>query len=340
MEEKIAQPCFKSNIRIVSSAPNKIRADAIVRDLTASFGAYNTVDKNMLKKAKESSFFRKFLWKTPVAKQMNKTLYRIYDNREETILSCEEVAQLWHVPDSRYNRNPLIEWLPTKVFPAPVNIPHEGILLGKNIYRGQSRPIYINGEDRFRHFYVIGQTGQGKSSIALTMAIQDIEQGNGLCVMDPHGELADDLISYIPQSRAKDLIYFNAADEEYPIGLNIMEPRNDGEKDKIASELNSIFLKLYGEEAWAPILQEWCMQAALALMDDDIDGSSITDIVAMFTNEDFRAKKLTRCKNMISRNWWEKNFAQTSAEEKARILPWFSSKFNSFISNGIMRNMV
>jgi hypothetical protein len=129
MEEKIAQPCFKSNIRIMSNAPTKARADAIIRDLSASFGAYNTVDKNMLRKKKETSFFRKYIWKTPITKEINKTLYRLYDDKEETILSCEEVAQLWHVPDSRYNRNPLIEWSTSKVFPAPVNIPTQGILL-------------------------------------------------------------------------------------------------------------------------------------------------------------------------------------------------------------------
>ncbi|MEA3304784.1 MAG: type IV secretory system conjugative DNA transfer family protein [Patescibacteria group bacterium] len=198
----------------------------------------------------------------------------------------------------------------------------------------------MNNEDRFRHLYVIGQTGQGKSSIALTMARQDIEQGKGLCIMDPHGELADDILNYIPKERAEDVIYFNAGDEEFPIGLNLLEPKSDAEKDFLSNEFNAMFIKLYGADIWSPRLQEYGQMAALTLMDDEEEGGAITDLVALFTNEEFRNKKRAKVKNEIVRLWWDKTFDSMGDKEKQEIIPYFSAKFNSFVSNGLMRNIV
>ena len=112
---------------------------------------------------------------------------------KKMILSCEELASLFHVPNIRFNKYPCIAWQNYKMAPSPPNIPDEGILLGHNIYRGEKKEIRMKTEDRFRHFYVIGQTGTGKSSILQTMIRQDLKNGNGVCVIDPHGSLIEDI---------------------------------------------------------------------------------------------------------------------------------------------------
>lgn len=334
IEQKIGQPCFATNIRLVASSPNTVRVKTILRDIASALGHFNTIELNSFSAKKPSKVIQ------TRRKKLNKTLFRMWIPSETAILSVEELAQLYHFPDSRFNKSNLISFQQSKVFPPPENLPNNGILLGHNVYRGRVTPVYVHNEDRFRHFYVIGQTGQGKSSVALTMARQDIEKGNGICVMDPHGELAEDIIDYIPKERAEDVIYFNAGDENFPLGINLLEPKNDTEKDLLASELNNIFLKLYGSEIWSPTLQEWGMQAALALMDDEEEGGSITDIVPMFTNKEFQQKKRERIKNEIVKMWWDNTHDKSSQQEKERILPFFSSKFNSFVANSTMRNIV
>lgn len=128
---------------------------------------------------------------------------------------------------------------------APINIPIEGLLLGTNTYQGVTKNIYLKTEDRFRHFYVVGQTGTGKSSILQAMARQDIRAGRGIAVIDPHGDLAKDLLPFVPKSRSEDIIYFDPADMARPLGINILEAGSDDEKQIVAQDALNIMIKLF-----------------------------------------------------------------------------------------------
>src|SRR5581483_9926188 len=125
------------------------------------------------------------------------------------LLGTTELASFFHLPNIKYNRAETIKWQNFKLAPAPKNIPEEGLFLGQNMFRGEKKKIFMKNEDRFRHFYIIGQTGTGKSSIIQLMARQDFNNGAGVCVVDPHGSLIEDLLPYIPRSRADAIIYFN-----------------------------------------------------------------------------------------------------------------------------------
>ena len=153
--------------------------------------------------------------------------------KKRDILSSEELASLFHLPDTRFNKTPGIHWQNFKIAPAPKNIPEEGLFIGHNHFRGITTDIHLKREDRFRHFYVIGQTGTGKSSIFQVMARQDLRNNEGIAVVDPHGSLIDDLLPFVPRKRADDVIYFNPADQDRPMGLNLLEADNDDEKDTI-----------------------------------------------------------------------------------------------------------
>jgi len=133
------------------------------------------------------------------------------------ILNTEEIASLFHFPHIKYNKTPEIKWQNFKIVKAPSDIPKEGLLLGHNVHRGSKKEIRIKTEDRFRHFYVIGQTGTGKSSILQVMARQDLINGEGIAVIDPHGDLVKDLLPFIPRERADDVIVFDPSDEQRPI---------------------------------------------------------------------------------------------------------------------------
>ncbi len=170
-------------------------------------------------------------------------------------------------------------------------------------------------EDRFRHFYVIGQTGTGKSSILTVMARQDLRAGRGLAIMDPHGDLAKDLVNYIPKSRAEDLVYFDPGDLSRPMGLNLLEAKTDDEKQMVVSDSTNIMIKLFGNEIFGPRIQDYFRNGCLTLLDYP-QGGAITDIVRLFTDESFQRERRTTLKNPIVRSWWDHTYAKMGDREK------------------------
>ena len=202
-----------------------------------------------------------------------------------------ELASLWHFPSIKYNKMDTIKWQNYKFAPAPKNVPADGMFLGMNAYRGEKRKIYMNNEDRFRHFYIIGQTGTGKSSIIQLMARQDFHSGKGLCIIDPHGSLIEDLMPYIPRERANDVIYFNPSDMERPMGLNLLEGKTPEERDLIALDAMNMMVKMFGEEIFGPRIQDYFRNGCLTLMEDEEEGGAITDLVKLFTDDEWQSTK-------------------------------------------------
>ncbi|OIO53908.1 hypothetical protein AUJ46_04085 [Candidatus Peregrinibacteria bacterium CG1_02_54_53] len=219
-------------------------------------------------------------------------------------------------------------------------MPEEGVLLGVNSHRGEKKKIFIKNEDRFRHFYIIGQTGTGKSSILQIMARQDFHSGKGVCVIDPHGSLIEDLLPYIPRERADDVIYFNPADTERPMGLNLLEGKTQEEKDLIALDAMNMMVKMFGNEVFGPRIQDYFRNGCLTLMEDEEEGGAITDLVKLFTDEEWQKYKVTKVKNPIVRSFWEKQMAMTGQREKQEMIPYFAAKFGQFYTNTLMRNIV
>lgn len=198
----------------------------------------------------------------------------------------------------------------------------------------------MKNEDRFRHFYVIGQTGTGKSSVIQLMARQDFHNNKGICVVDPHGSLIEDLIPYIPRERADDVIYFNPADVERPMGLNMLEGKNEEERDLIALDAMNMMVKMFGEEIFGPRIQDYFRNGCLTLMSDEEEGGAITDLVRLFTDDEWQKYKVTRVKNPIVKAFWEKQMAQTGQREKQEMIPYFAAKFGQFTTNTLIRNIV
>jgi hypothetical protein len=216
----------------------------------------------------------------------------------------------------------------------------DGILLGVNIYRNNLNPVYMKRNDRSRHHYCIGKSGTGKSVLLQTLARQDIWNGDGLCVIDPHGDLAEDILAYIPKERAKDLVYFDAGNEERPMGLNLYEINTLDEADKVVNDATEIFLKMFGPEVFGPRLQEYFKYGSLTLLEDFEDRPTLLDVVRLFTDDAYREIKLKKVTNPVVRNRWEKTFNAMGDREKQEIIPYFSAKFVSFNTNRIMRNII
>ena len=333
---------FDAIIRIVASAPNQARTQNITNSIVASMQQFTAPAHNSFwmteyhsnRKLIESFIFRNFKRGWIASWKMLKR------GETEMILGAEEIASIYHFPDIRYNPSTIVKWQDFKVEPAPSNIPKEGLLLGHNTFRGTKKEIRIQRDDRRRHFYVIGKSGTGKSTLLETMIRQDLQNGEGVCVIDPHGDLVEAVLPYIPRKRADDVIYFNPGDLERPMGLNILEGKTADEREFMAQEALSIFIKMFGEEVMGPRLQHYFRNGCLTLMEDQDEGATLIDLTRLFTDDAWQRYKVSKVKNPIVRSFWTKEMASSGAREKQEIIPYFNSKFGPFITNGLIRNVI
>ncbi len=266
---------------------------------------------------------------------------RLLEFMDKTSILCsKELASMYHFPDAHYNKVPVIRWMSYKVLSPPTDLSATGILLGNNVYRSQKTPVYISEEDRSRHFYVVGKSGSGKSALLSFMARQDAINGNGFCLIDPHGDLVEDVLKYVPKHRVKDVIIFNPGDRERPMALNMLEVKTDEQKDRASLDAMEIFIKLFGNEIFGPRIQHYFRNGCLTLMDDEEEGATLIDIPRLFIDDEFQKRKVAKCKNTVVRQFWENEMAKTGDREKQEMIPYFTSKFGPFITNTTMRNII
>lgn len=341
MGEKAGQVGFDVVIRILASAKTKTRSEGITNDVALALNLFrdNYMNWFQTRRIVFLDFINNMIIKFNFQRRMLDTRFFIFGEKK-SILVPEELASLFHYPHSRYNLSPNIKWLAYKVVPAPVDLPTEGLLLGYNVYRGMKRKVYILREDRTRHQYCIGKSGSGKSVFLSWMARQDIKNGDGLAVIDPHGDLIEELIQFVPKERAKDVIIFNPADTERPMGLNILEAKTPEQQDLASSQATEIFIKLFGDEIFGPRIQHYFRNSCLTLMEDKEEGATLIDVPRVFVDDEFMKYKVSKVKNPVVRSFWEHEYASTGDRERQEMIPYFSAKFGPFITNSIMRNVI
>ena len=338
ISRKAAKPLFEVNIRLLSSASNKGRADQILDQLFASFEQFNAPLLNQLK-------FKKLSGKL-LEKLFYNFSFRIFDPAQTIVLSAEEMASIYHFPSPNLLLTPHIKWLKAKQVSPPPDLPKEGLLIGKNIFRGEERNVYLLKDDRRRHFYIVGQTGTGKSVLLQEMIRQDMEQRQGLCLIDPHGDLAERVLGLVPPQRIEETIYFNPGETKRPIGLNMLEydPSFPESKTFVVNELLEIFEKLYNLKALGfggPIYEQYMRNALLLTMEDPESGSTLIEIPRILSDRNFRRHKLSKCKNIVVKNFWELEAEKAKGElALANIVPYITSKMNIFIANDLVRPIV
>ena len=190
------------------------------------------------------------------------------------------------------------------------------------------------------HQYIIGKSGSGKSVLLSFMARQDIWNGDGICLVDPHGDLVEDTLQTVQKERARDVILFDPADTERPMGLNLLEANTPEERDRASLDAMEIFIKIFGDEIFGPRIQHYFRNACLTLMEDEEEGATLIDVPRIFTDEEFLKYKLSKVKNSVVRSFWEHEYANTGDREKQEMIPYFSSKFGPFITNTTIRNII
>ncbi|MFA5099056.1 MAG: type IV secretion system DNA-binding domain-containing protein [Candidatus Paceibacterota bacterium] len=332
LESKISKPLLAVNFRIMVSSPSQYQTDAILESVSGGIAQFSAPSRQELKILKP--------------RDLNNLIYqfsfREFDDNQSMILNTEELSSMFHLPTFS-TEVPKINWLKSKEAPPPVNLPSKGTLIGESFFRGEKKPVYISDDDRKLHVYAIGQTGTGKSTLMTNMAVEDIRQGKGMAIVDPHGDLIEKILGLIPEERFEDVIIFDPSDRWRPIGLNMLEYDFNRPEDKtfIANEMQGIFNKLFLAETMGPMFEQYMKNALLLLMEDLTEPATLMEVARVFTDPDFREKKLSKTSNPVIIDFWRKEAVKAGGEAAlSNMTPYITSKFNNFTANDYMRPII
>lgn len=332
--KKLTSSIVQTNIRIITSAATKQRSDAILHDLESAFQQFNSTQGNGI------SFVRQKDEKLQAL--IHSFIFRLFEKQQTFALNLRELASIYHFPLDVSGSSQLKQ-SGVKYAPAPTDTPTSGVRLGMNKYRHKQKLVSMAPEDRLRHFYVIGQTGTGKTHLLKSMIIQDIENGEGVCFIDPHGSDVEDILNHIPAHRIKDVIYFDPAHTERPMGLNMLQydTRFPEQKSFVINELMSIFNKLFDMKVGGgAMFEQYFRNAAGLVMEHPASGNTLLEIGRVLGDKTFRDMKLRYCTNPIIKQFWVNAEKTTGEQGLENFIPYITSKFDVFISNEIMRPVV
>lgn len=334
IENKTKYPGFETLVRVVASASTKERSEAMLSGLVAAFSQFDSQSYNG---------FQYDILKDP-RKLAVDYIFRLFpQGTKENILNSVELASIFHLPAQNAIPTSQVQRQATKQVDGPAKLVDEGVLLGVNEFRGVQKEIRLSENDRRRHTYVIGSTGMGKSVLLTNVAYQDMLDGRGFAFIDPHGDAVELLLSKVPEERIDDVIYFEPADIEHPIGMNMFEYASEDQKDFIVQEGISMLTSLFdpnNQGYFGPRGQHMFRNAALLLMADP-NGATFIDIPQCFTDPEFVKSKLKYVKDKAVYDYWTKEFpASQKSNDAGEVITWFSSKWGPFLSNTIMRNIL
>ncbi|HEY4498705.1 MAG TPA: ATP-binding protein, partial [Candidatus Paceibacterota bacterium] len=333
---KSESPIADVTIRLIASSRSEGEAQEILSDMESAFNQFdnphgNSIRFERLHGGRLDEFLRNFS-------------FRLSQERGVLPVSLRELTSMFHLPSTVIRATPELKVAKAGTAAAPIGLPASGLLLGLNRDGGRETGIYMMPEDRLRHFYCIGQTGTGKTTLLKNMVAQDIQNGEGVCFIDPHGSDVQDLLALVPPNRYEDVVYFDPGAVARPMGLNMLEfdQRYPEQKTFVVNEMLSIFNKLFDmKTVGGPMFEQYFRHAALLVLEDPESGTTLVDLSRTLSDKAFRAAKLAKCKNPIIVQFW-REVAEKAGGEAAlqNIVPYITSKFDGFLSNDIMRPII
>ncbi|MCA9361210.1 type IV secretion system DNA-binding domain-containing protein [Candidatus Kaiserbacteria bacterium] len=335
--EKLKFPVADVNIRIAVSSRSEARSKQILSEVESAF--------NQFERTQGNRFVFKTLKGSALTQAIKAFSFREFVASTTLPLTFRELATVIHFPGAGINTSPQFKQSRAKTAAAPVDMPSSGTLLGINSHRSIQKEIYITEEDRMRHFYVIGQTGTGKTTLMKNMLVQDIQAGHGVCFIDPHGTDIEDVLSAVPREREQDIIYFDPSRTDQVVGLNMLEYdiNKPEQKTFVVNELFSIFQKLYGAnpESMGPMFEQYFRNATLLVMEDPESGNTLMDISRVMADAKYRRMKLEKATNPVVTQFWREIATKAGGEASLEnIVPYIVSKFDVFTANDYMRPII
>ena len=331
IEEKGVKLGYQVKVRLTYLGSDEYTAKLRLQAMIGTFKQFNTTNLNGF---------------AQTALQVGKETLEPFKKRSFAspgfILNIEELASLYHLPHTTVE-TPHIVWATSKTAEPPGNLPTRANTPDKDIsifgitnFRGGNLQFGLRRGDRSRHFYIIGQTGVGKSGMLELLTLSDVFHNEGFAIIDPHGDYAQNIMRYIPSSRVDDVVYFNPADIDFPIGFNPLEVQEQSLKNHVSSELVGVLKRMF--ESWGPRLEYILRYTILALL--DYPNSTMLDITRMLTEKPFRDDVISYIDDPVVKNFWTIEFASWNDKFASEAVAPVLNKVGAFTANPMIRNIV
>ncbi|MCH2188228.1 type IV secretion system DNA-binding domain-containing protein [Candidatus Gracilibacteria bacterium] len=334
---KISLNGYTTSVVIAHAGEDPVEARAAVKEIYSTLAVFSNFGQNS------------FQFHGMEQDTKSISAFKARNMMQPFILSTNELSGLAHFPTS-YVKTPQINWVAARAFEPPSNLPiidpdlTDDIIpetnltpLGKTNFRGTNMSFGMGPNDRRRHVYIIGKTGMGKSTLLENMVIDDIRKGRGVAVIDPHGDLAETVIGFIPKSRTNQTIIFDPSDTEWPIAFNMLDDVKSEHRPLVASGLVGIFKKIFGD-SWGPRLEHILRNTILALL--EYPNTTLISIPLMLTSEVFRNKVVAKVSDPIVKKFWTGEFAKMAPNQKVEAAGPILNKVGQFLSSTILRNVL
>jgi len=321
--EKVEHPLFAALVRVAAESPDPFRARELVRAIGAALTPLASPGSNELIPLTNHEYDYEL---------HEEDLLLRRTHRSGMILNGAELVSLVHPPSASVRAERLArESRKTKAAP-PIAQGH-ALVLGENIHQGKTMRVSVSAEQRLRHTHIVGATGTGKSTLLLNLIAQDIAQGNGVGVIDPHGDLVEEILGRVPERRWDDVVLFDPADAEYPVGFNILSANSDVERTILTSDLGMVFRRF--ATSWGDQMTSLLGNAISAFLESD-KGGTLLDLRRFLIEREYRTHVLETVKDPHVRYWWEKEFALLRGSPQASIL----TRLDTFLRPKLVRNVV
>ncbi len=327
--EKTSERMFYANIRVACQSLNpainpQIRLDAIC----GAMANYNTLDLNGIHVGRSHTGTRAL------------RDFQERQLRNPFLMSSRELATIYHLPDEKEVPN-LVRVLSKRQAPPtklPTDLDDPGVsFFGETNFRNQRTPFGIKRSDRRRHLYVVGKSGSGKSKLLELLIREDLESGKGMGILDPHGDLVDNVLKLVPKHRIKDVVLFDPSDLDFPPAFNPLEQVPEALKMRVTIGFIEIFKKLFGNN-WSPRLEHVLRYTTLALLDSP--GTTVLSILKMLTDKNYRQKIVRNIQDNVVKNFWVNEFAGWSEKFDNEAITPLLNKVGQFVATNMIRNIV
>lgn len=337
--QKISVNGFKTAIRIAVNSDSLERSTHLIRQISNSYSSFNNPTGNSF------VFRRVFLWQRERLIKAMKTRSRYF--MPQQILNIQEIATIFHFPTEQLSKIHNISWHKTILSEPPEKLPiSEGLtteekaginFFARTEFKNKMMTFGVKAPDRRRHMYIIGKTGTGKSTLVANMAISDIRNGKGMCIIDPHGDLCETILDYIPSYRINDVIYLDPSDLTHAFLLNPLEVTDSYQMELVVSGIVATFHKIYGE-SWGPRLEYILRNTLMTVV--RVPNPTLLMVPEMLTNDKFRSEALKHVDDPILKSFWENEFANMTDKLRAESISPILNKVGQFISSRFIRNII
>ncbi|MDD3302387.1 MAG: DUF87 domain-containing protein [Candidatus Gracilibacteria bacterium] len=331
-KNKLSLSGFACSINLISASEDDLESKSIINEIFSTLGIftgekYNGFKLNYINKDNEN---------------INLVKSRALNNY--FVLNTKELASLVHLPTT-YVKTPSINWVSARNFEPPANlsivdldsVDSDLTPIGKTNFRGTNIDFGIGANDRRRHMYIIGKTGMGKSTLLENMIIDDIKKGRGVAVIDPHGDLAENIIGLIPKNRTNSVIVFDPSDVEWPIAFNMFDGVSKEHRALIASGMVGIFKRIFGD-SWGPRLEYILRNTFLSLL--EYPNSTLLSVPLMLTSDLYRSRVVSKITDPVVKKFWISEFERMAPNQKIEAVSPILNKVGQFLSSPILRNVL